>query len=228
MPVIRAYLRASTPEQDATRATDELKSFTQRFNRTITHWYYENASGTLLERPELNKLLDEAQPGDFLLLEKVDRISRLSESDWLELRKRISKAGVTLVVVGLPTTHNALINNEDSQIWRERIFTEYMNNLMIDLAAEMARDDYETRRHRQKQGIAKAKAKGAYRGKQRTQATIDKYLKAVKLVTVNRITVRDACKAAKISPDTYYKIRNEKLSPEKKPSVSGSERVKKQ
>ena len=36
---------------------------------------------------------------------------------------------------------------------------------MIDLAAAMARDDYETRRKRQTQGIEKAKALGKYQGR---------------------------------------------------------------
>ncbi|MCL1127933.1 hypothetical protein L2764_26640, partial [Shewanella surugensis] len=43
-----------------------------------------------------------------------------------------------------------------------KVLTEFM----IDLAAAMARDDYETRRKRQAQGISKAKALGKYQGRQ--------------------------------------------------------------
>nr|BAX57007.1 resovase [Vibrio parahaemolyticus] len=42
-----------------------------------------------------------------------------------------------------------------------RVLTEFM----IDLAAAMARDDYETRRKRQAQGIEKAKTLGKYQGR---------------------------------------------------------------
>ncbi len=42
--------------------------------------YVENESGTKLDRPVLNKLLDESKNGDTLLVESVDRLSRLSQN----------------------------------------------------------------------------------------------------------------------------------------------------
>ncbi|WP_241909735.1 helix-turn-helix domain-containing protein [Vibrio sp. 10N.261.55.A7] len=57
-------------------------------------------------------------------------------------------------------THPALSGDlENSMI--SKVLTEFM----IDLAAAMARDDYETRRKRQAQGIQKAKALGKYQGR---------------------------------------------------------------
>ncbi|WP_231897824.1 helix-turn-helix domain-containing protein [Vibrio tapetis] len=43
--------------------------------------------------------------------------------------------------------------------------SKVLTDFMIDLAAAMARDDYETRRKRQAQGIEKAKKLGKYRGR---------------------------------------------------------------
>jgi len=40
--------------------------------------YIENESGTKLNSPILNKLLEESEDGDTLLVESVDRLSRLS------------------------------------------------------------------------------------------------------------------------------------------------------
>ena len=40
-----------------------------------------------------------------------------------------------------------------------------INGMMLDMLAAVARKDYDDRRRRQAQGIAKAKAKGAYRGR---------------------------------------------------------------
>jgi DNA invertase Pin-like site-specific DNA recombinase len=40
-----------------------------------------------------------------------------------------------------------------------------LNALMLDMLAAVARKDYEDRRRRQAQGIVKAKAAGAYRGR---------------------------------------------------------------
>ncbi len=64
---IRAYLRASTREQDATRAREELKAFAKERGWTIAATYVENESGATLRRPELLRLLSDCQPGDVLL-----------------------------------------------------------------------------------------------------------------------------------------------------------------
>src|SRR3984957_5216914 len=43
--------------------------------------------------------------------------------------------------------------------------TAPLNAMMLDMLAAVARKDYEDRRRRQAQGIVKAKAAGAYRGR---------------------------------------------------------------
>ncbi|MGH9877873.1 MAG: recombinase family protein, partial [Nitrososphaerales archaeon] len=70
---IRAYLRASTDSQDATRAKQALIAFAASNGHKIAAFYIENESGTKLERPELFKLLDDSHEGDVMLIEQVDR-----------------------------------------------------------------------------------------------------------------------------------------------------------
>ena len=79
---VRAYLRASTDDQDANRARDQLQAFAAERGLTIAAWYVENESGAMLARPELFRLLGDAHPGDILLVEQVDRLSRLTAADW--------------------------------------------------------------------------------------------------------------------------------------------------
>ena len=74
---IRAYLRASTEEQDAGRARASLEQFASDHNKVIASVYLENASGATADRPELLRLLKDARKGDVLLVESIDRISRL-------------------------------------------------------------------------------------------------------------------------------------------------------
>ncbi|RDH41182.1 recombinase family protein [Zooshikella ganghwensis] len=74
---VYGYLRASTNEQDASRAKNELEEFAARNNLTIAYWFIEHESGASLKRPELFRLIEIAQPGGILLVEQVDRISRL-------------------------------------------------------------------------------------------------------------------------------------------------------
>ena len=53
---IRIYVRASTKDQDAERSLDDLKNFASKLSNDVVE-YIENASGTKLNRPVLNKLL---------------------------------------------------------------------------------------------------------------------------------------------------------------------------
>ena len=46
-----------------------------------------------------------------------------------------------------------------------RIVLESVQELLLKLALQMARDDYETRRERQRQGVQLAKAAGKYAGR---------------------------------------------------------------
>ncbi|EKO3820319.1 recombinase family protein [Vibrio harveyi] len=161
MSFIRAYLRASTVQQDAERAKSELTAFTQQHNKTIAAYYAENHTGTKAERPELDRLLNDAQPNDILLIEKMDRLTRLPYEVWQDLKSRIKQSGLTIVVVDQPMTHAAL--NETTEA---NAITKALTDFMLDLGAAMARDDYETRQKRQAQGIEKAKAEGKYKGKQ--------------------------------------------------------------
>ncbi len=102
---IRAYLRASTSEQDANRAKSSLKKFVSGFSKRIASFYIENKSGNSLDRPELIRLLDESESGDVLLVESIDRLTRLSPDDWKTLVASINEKGISVVSLDLPTSH---------------------------------------------------------------------------------------------------------------------------
>lgn len=158
---IRAYLRASTKEQDASRAEQDLKAFAQSRGLAIAATYRENESGTSLRRPELFRLLTDSSEGDVLLVEQVDRLSRLNEEDWKALRAEITKRQLRVVALDLPTSHGLIERRDGFEGW----MLEAINGMMLDMLAAIARKDYEDRRRRQVQGIAKAKAEGRYRGR---------------------------------------------------------------
>src|SRR4051794_31682434 len=101
---VRAYLRASTYEQDATRARDQLKAFAAERGLKVAAWYTENESGAKLARPELFRLLSDSQPGDLLLVEQVDRLSRLTDADWEKLKAELRSRRVRVVALDLPTS----------------------------------------------------------------------------------------------------------------------------
>ena len=104
---VRAYLRASTDEQDPTRAKQSLQDFADKYHLPIAKFYVEQASGNQLDRPKLNELLNDCNNGDILLLESIDRLSRLNQDDWQTLKTRIQGLNLRLIVLDLPINpHN--------------------------------------------------------------------------------------------------------------------------
>lgn len=162
MQLARLYLRASTHEQDADRARADLIAFAKDRGLTIAATYTENVSGASLARPELSRLLSDCQPGDIILLEQVDRLSRLNSDDWTRLRAEIDVKGVKIVSLDLPTSWAMATSGSDE-------FTQRMNGainaLLLDVLAAVARKDYADRRRRQAQGILKARAEGKFKGR---------------------------------------------------------------
>jgi DNA invertase Pin-like site-specific DNA recombinase len=159
---VRGYLRASTSEQDASRAKDQLKVFAAERGLKVAAWYVENESGTKLARPELFRLLADSQPGDILLVEQVDRLSRLTAADWERLKADLTARRVRVVALDLPTSWTMATNAGDE--FTGRMF-EAINGMLLDMLATVARKDYDDRRRRQAQGQAKAKAEGRYKGR---------------------------------------------------------------
>lgn len=149
MTMIRTYLRASTKEQDASRARADLKAFVDQRGLKIAAEYIENESGASLRRPELFKLIDQSHEGDILLIEQVDRLSRLNDADWQTLRALLATKRIKVVALDLPTSH-MLVNADE---FTGRMF-DALNTMMLDMLAAIARKDYTDRRRRQAQGIA--------------------------------------------------------------------------
>lgn len=162
MCFIRAYLRASTDEQDATRARAQVEAFAADRGMQIAAWYVENESGAKLARPELFRLLADSHPGDVLLVEQVDRLSRLTSADWDRLKVELKARQVRVVALDLPTSWTMATGKVDD--FTSRMF-ESINGMLLDMLAAIGRKDYEDRRRRQMQGQAKAKAEGKYVGR---------------------------------------------------------------
>jgi DNA invertase Pin-like site-specific DNA recombinase len=158
---VRAYLRASTKEQDANRARTDLQAFARSKGLAIAAWYLEHESGASLKRPELVRLLADAHPGDILLIEQVDRLSRLNAPDWENLRAELKAKHIRVLALDLPTSWQTIGNGDE---FTERM-AEAINGMMLDMLAAIARKDYTDRRRRQAQGIATAKASGKFLGR---------------------------------------------------------------
>lgn len=194
---VRAYLRASTIDQDANRARDALDSFAAERGLRIAAWYVENESGSKLARPELFRLLKDAQEGDVLLVEQVDRLSRLTAADWDKLKGEITGRRIRVVALDLPTSW--MMATRGGEDFTARM-SEAINGMLLDMLAAVARKDYEDRRRRQAEGQAKARAAGAYKGRPedvKRNAGITAMLRAG--LSWSRIQAATGCSRATVS-----------------------------
>ena len=204
---IRCYLRASTQEQDASRALESLKEFVKEKGQRIAVTYKENASGATSERAELHRLLGDAEAGDILLVEAIDRLSRLPRAEWEQLRSQIEAKGLRVVAHDLPTSHKALDCGDGDEFTARML--DAINRMMLDMVAAIAAKDYEMRRQRQAQGIAKAKKAGVYKGRPVNQ---DLHEKVSELLDAG-FSVRKAAKHAGCSPSTVQRVKAGQSAP---------------
>ncbi len=164
MTFVRGYLRASTEDQNAERARGDLERFATERGLRVASWYVENESGARLDRPELFRLIADASRGDILLVEQVDRLSRLNAEDWEALKLKLAQKRIRVAALDLPTSWLALGSTSADDATQGLL--DAVNRMLLDMLAVVARKDYTDRRRRQAQGIAQAKAAGAYKGRQ--------------------------------------------------------------
>jgi DNA invertase Pin-like site-specific DNA recombinase len=108
-------------------------------------------SGTSREgRKELETLLAFLRPGDTLMVTKVDRLAR-SVGDLQDIVKTLRALGASLKATDQPIDASSAAGKA-----------------FLDMLAVFAEFETSLRRERQIEGIAKAKAKGVYRGRRAT------------------------------------------------------------
>jgi len=136
------YCRVSTVDQNLDAQRDALK------RAKCTMIREEKASGTTTTgRPELMALLDFLRPGDELVVTRLDRLAR-SMLDFKNIEKDLTDRGVKLIF-----TEQPIMNSEGA-----------LGSLMVDVLAAFAAFETRIRSERQREGIERAKARGAYKG----------------------------------------------------------------
>lgn len=205
MTFLRAYLRASAEDQDATRARSDLERFATEHGLKVASWYTENESGATLDRPELFRLIDDASTGDTLLVEQVDRLSRLNAQDWETLKLRLGEKRIRIVSLDLPTSWMAASIHLDEST---QGLLDAVNKMLLDMLAVVSRKDYTDRRRRQAQGIAQAKERGQYRGR---QADTERHTLIASMLD-DGYSWSEVCKATKASRSTVLRVVNARKS----------------
>ncbi len=156
----RVYLRVSTDSQDLARQ-EAIVATARAAGYYVAAVYREKASGARPDRPELLRLIADLQPGEVVIAETIDRISRLPLPEAERLVAAIRAKGARLAVPGIVDLTDLVADSAGVA----RIVLEAVQDMLLRVALQSARDDYETRRERQRKGIAIAQGLGRYTGR---------------------------------------------------------------
>lgn len=136
-----AYLRVSSEGQNTDRQLDGI---------TVDRTFTDKVSGATTDRPQLQAMLEYVREGDTIHVHSIDRLAR-SLVDLLALVTDLRQAGVCV------------------RFHKERLlFTSEENanqTLMLSMMGAVAQFERAMIQERQREGIAKAKAKGVYKGR---------------------------------------------------------------
>lgn len=156
----RVYLRVSTDTQDLARQ-EAIVATARAAGYYVAAVYRETASGARSDRPELVRMIADLQPGEVVIAEKIDRISRLPLPEAEQLVAAIRAKGARLAVPGIVDLSDLVAGSAGIA----QIVLAAVQDMLLRVALQTAYDDYETRRERQREGIAIARASGRYTGR---------------------------------------------------------------
>ena len=184
------YIRVSTAGQNATSQRAELKRWCEGNGMTNVKYFTDKATGDNLNRPAFEKLQQAVFNGEVatVVVFKLDRLSR-SLKDGINTLCDLLDRGVRVV----STTQQLDFAGATGKLIASTLFA----------VAEM---EQETRKERQAVGIANAKAKGVYTGRQ-VGSTKAKPAKA-KALKAKGLSITDICETMSISRPTAYRYLN--------------------
>ncbi|MBP6999809.1 MAG: recombinase family protein [Tepidiphilus sp.] len=140
------YVRVSSFDQNPERQLEHVQ---------VDKVFTDKASGKDTQRPQLDALLAFVREGDTVVVHSMDRLAR-NLDDLRRLVQRLTQRGVRIEFVKECLT----FTGEDSP----------MANLMLSVMGAFAEFERALIRERQREGIAIAKQRGAYRGRKKALA----------------------------------------------------------
>ena len=138
------YIRVSSVDQNTERQLDGI---------ALDKVFTDKESGATTARPQLQAMLEYVREGDCIIVHSIDRLAR-SLSDLLKLVEDLTKRGIHI-----------RFNKEQLEFTGEDNPTQH---LMLSMMGAVAQFERAMIKERQREGIAKAKQKGVYKGRTKT------------------------------------------------------------
>ncbi len=173
------YIRVSTLDQKTDRQLD---------GTTVDRLFADRASGKDMERPQLGSMLGFVRKGDAVVVHSMDRLAR-NLDDLRRVVQSLVKRGIRIEFVkeGLTFT------GEDSP----------MATLLLSVMGAFAEFERALILERQREGIALAKARGAYKGRKRTLNS-DQIAALKQRISDGKQTKAEIARAFGINRETLY------------------------
>ena len=145
-PIRIGYVRVSSADQSTERQLTDQK---------LTVTFTDRASGKNADRPQLQAMLAGNWPeGSTVVVHSMDRLAR-SLTDLLQLVEQLTGRGINVHFV------------KEAKTFRGGDSTDPMDMLMLSMLGAVAEYERTLIRERQREGIAKAKQRGVYKGRKR-------------------------------------------------------------
>lgn len=194
------YVRVSTIDQNTDRQLDGV---------ALDRIFTDKMTGSTKDRPQLKAMLDYVRYGDTVMVHSLDRLAR-NFDDLLAIINQLAKKGVTFKSL----QENITINGTN---------TSPMDTLILHIFGAIAQFNRSLIREAQREGIAKAKQKGVYKG--RKSVLTDENIAQIEALLAQRnssvdeykkISHNDIAKQVGISKSSLYRYLNRRQQTEPK------------
>lgn len=137
------YIRVSSLEQNVARQLEGVQ---------VDRTYEDRVSAKDLQRPSLQDMITYVREGDIVVVHSMDRLAR-NLDDLRQLVKTLTQKGVAVQFI----KENLTFSGDDTP----------MANLMLSVMGAFAEFERSLSKERQREGVALAKARGAYKGRKK-------------------------------------------------------------
>ena len=182
-----AYIRVSTIDQNEERQIKAMEK------DDIKKYFIEKVSAKDTNRPKLLEMMDFARDGDTIYIKDFSRLAR-STQDLLDIVKKLDAKGVKL---------KSLKENLDTNT--------STGKLMLTMIAAIYEFERSNMLERQREGIAIAKSKGAYRGRKKVEKP-DNWSEVYPRWKNRELTAAKAMEIMGLKRNTFYKLVGGEIS----------------
>ena len=182
--MVVGYARVSTEQQNLDRQIDMLVEFGVD-KRNI---YKEKITGTKSNREQLNKMIDELQEGDVVIISDLTRVSK-STKDLLKIVDNIKSKGASIKSL--------------KDTWLDTTNDNPYNNFLLTVMSGLSQLERDLISTRTKEGLASAKARGREGGRPNKR---NEKADVVEMLYKEGYKINDIAKKTELSRATIYRI----------------------